>query len=93
MIFMFSQSKVVSSIERAVRDEVLAPYLTNTDKLNDDFLINRLSLFPKPIKSIILHKGFAHKTVFERNDFIRKSTDSLFALLPEKLSHLFFSSD
>jgi hypothetical protein len=90
---MFNKSKVVSSIERAVIDEVLSPYLTNIDKLNDDFLINRLSPFPKSIKSIILQKGFAHKTVFERNAFIRKSTDSLFSLLPEKLAHLFFSSD
>jgi hypothetical protein len=90
---MFNKSKVVSCIESAIADEVIAPYLTGTDKLNDDFLINRLSSFSKPIKSIILHKGFAHKTIVERNTFIRQSTDSLFALLPEKLVSLFFASD
>jgi len=90
---MFNKSKVVSCIESAIADEVIAPYLTGTDKLNDDFLIKRLSSFSKPIKSIILHKGFAHKTIVERNTFIRQSTDSLFALLPEKLVPLFFASD
>jgi len=90
---MFSQSKVVFCIERAVADNVIAPYLSGKDKLNDDFLLSRLSSFSKPIKSIILQKGYSLKTEFERNTFIRKSTDSLFALLPQKLAHLFFSSD
>jgi len=90
---MFTKSNVVSSIERAVTDKVIAPYLTHTDKLNDEFLINRLSPFSAHIKGLILYKGYAHKTVIERNTFIRLSTDSLFALLPEKLVHLFFTGD
>jgi hypothetical protein len=93
MIFMFTKSNVVSSIERAVSDKVIAPYLSRTDKLNNEFLLNRLSPFSAHIKGLILYKGYAHKTVFERNTFIRQSTDALFALLPEKLVHLFFSSD
>ena len=93
MIFMFTKSNVVSSIERAVSDRVIAPYLSHTDKLNDEFLLNRLSPFSAHIKGLILYKAYAHKTVFERNTFIRQSTDALFALLPEKLVHLFFSSD
>lgn len=93
MASVLSNHKVLSCVERAVIDEVIAPYLTNTDKLNDEFLINRLSPFSKPIKSIILYKGYALKTVHERNTFIRKSTDLLFALLPKKLTHLFFASD
>jgi len=90
---MFNKSKVVSCIERAVADEVIAPYLTGTDKLNDDFLIQRLSMFSYSIKAIILKNGFAQKTVKERNVYIRKSTDDLYALLPKKLSHLFFTHD
>jgi len=90
---MFDKSKLVSCIEGAIADEVLAPYLTGTDKLNDDFLMKRLSSFSKPIKSIILKKGYAHKTVFETNAYIRQTTDTLFALLPERLVHLFFASD
>jgi hypothetical protein len=90
---MFHKSKVVDSIEKAVIDDVIAPYLTLKDKLNDDFLLSRLSPFSKPIKTIILQKSFAQQTVFERNKYIRESTDRLYALLPEKLAHLFFSSD
>jgi hypothetical protein len=90
---MFNKSKIVSCIEGAVVHEVIAPYLTGTDKLNDDFLIQRLSMFSYSIQAIILKNGFDQKTVKERNIYIRKSTDDLYALLPKKLSHLFFSHD
>jgi hypothetical protein len=83
----------LSCVERAIADEVITPYLTQSDKLNDDFLINRLSPFSKLIKSVILQKGFSHKTIAERNIYIRKTTDKLFALLPKRLSHLFFAGD
>jgi hypothetical protein len=83
----------LSCVERVIADEVITPYLTQSDKLNDDFLINRLSPFSKLIKSVILQKGFSHKTIAERNIYIRKTTDKLFALLPKRLSHLFFGGD
>jgi hypothetical protein len=79
--------------ERVIADDVIAPFLSNNDKLNDNFLISRLSPFSAFIKSVILQKGFSHKTVVERNIYIRKTTDQLFSLLPSRLSHLFFASD
>jgi hypothetical protein len=90
---MFNKSKIILSIEDAVKDDVIAPYFDNKDKLNNDFLIRRLSPFSKLIKSIILKKAFTLKTERERNTFIRKSTDSLLALLPEKLAGFFFACD
>jgi hypothetical protein len=90
---MFNKTRISSTIQRTVIDEVIAPYLTKNDTLDNDFLITRLSPFSTPIKSILLRTGFSHKTVFERNTFIRESTNRLFSFLPEKLVHLYFGSD
>ena len=78
------KATTLNLINRAVTDAVIAPYLTNTDKLNDAFLMNQLSVFPESIKRTILTKAFKCKTDFERNTYIRKNTEKLFTFLPKK---------
>jgi hypothetical protein len=78
---------------RAVSDEILAPYLAQVDRYDGEFIQNKLTSYSNAIKSVILYKAFKHESAFERNTYIRKTTDDLFSLLPKKLAHMFFASD
>lgn len=75
------------------------PFLTeprhecSADRADVAFIFEQLTKVPDPIKRIILKNAFKLKVRRERNLYIRKATNKVVSLLPEKLRHLLTVDD